>query len=51
MHIHVRDVTMRTEDVIPTIEIKEGDAYIHTSSIIYPHVARVCTSFTCKKIQ
>jgi hypothetical protein len=26
---------MRTKDVIPTIEIKEGDAYIHTSSIMY----------------
>lgn len=35
MHMHVRDVTMRTKDVIPTIEIKEGDALIHTSSIMY----------------
>jgi hypothetical protein len=35
MYIHVRDVTMRTKDVIPTIEIKEGDAYKHTSSIMY----------------
>jgi hypothetical protein len=35
MYIHVRDVTMRTKDVIPTIKIKEGDAHIHTSSIMY----------------
>ncbi len=35
VYTHVRDVTMRTKDVIPTIEIKEGDAYIHTSSIMY----------------
>lgn len=26
---------MRTKDVIPTIEIKEGDALMHTSSIMY----------------
>ena len=35
IYMHVRDVTMRTKDVIPTIEIKEGDADVHTSSIMY----------------